>query len=248
MRIVKTPQLHFKSYQLVFNIYKGDSLLPLTDPGVMPVTFLSVKTQSYILKTRAVSAATTPMYQTRLLFPIMIPTYNDKITIRLWMKNGRTEQFLANVPEYPSSKDFANISVIRPLEGKMEPRWINLYGVDPKEKRSGVPQSGSSFMGRLLLSLHLNQNDRSDKAQLNVGSTFPSMEPATNQYQLWLDLYDLTNCDEILDCRSVWIVASCGQQKTENAYARLNKQNKKSFKWKNNKMQVEKLELDLPRD
>ena len=103
-------------------------------------------------------------------------------------------------------------------------------------------------MGRLLLSLHLNQNDRSDKAQLNVGSTFPSVEPATNQYQLWLDLYDLINCDEILDCRSVWIVASCGQQKTENAYARINKQTKKSFKWKNDKMQVEKLELDLPKD
>lgn len=47
--------------------------------------------------------------------------------------------FLANVPEYPSSKDFANISVLRPLEGKMEPRWINLYGVAVHERVGGVP-------------------------------------------------------------------------------------------------------------
>jgi hypothetical protein len=68
--------------------------------------------------------------------------------------------FLANVPEYPSSKDFCNISVLRPLEGKMEPRWVNLYGVAVSERVQGMPQSGSSFMGRLLLSLHLNQNER----------------------------------------------------------------------------------------
>jgi hypothetical protein len=42
----------------------------------------------------------------------------------------------------------------------MEPRWVNLYGVEVKERLSGVPQSGSSYMGRILLSLHLNQNER----------------------------------------------------------------------------------------
>jgi hypothetical protein len=64
--------------------------------------------------------------------------------------------FLANVPEYPTAKDFANVSILRPLEGEMEPRWVNLYGVDVKERLSGVPQSGSSYMGRILLSLHMN--------------------------------------------------------------------------------------------
>lgn len=74
--------------------------------------------------------------------------------------DGRSQVFLANVPEYPSAFDFANISVLRPLEGKMEPRWVNLYGVALNERRPGCPQSGSCFMGRILISLHLNQNER----------------------------------------------------------------------------------------
>ena len=63
---------------------------------------------------------------------------------------------MANVPEYPSSKDFANISALRPLEGKMEQKWVNLYGVPVNERIAGVPQSGSQYMGRILVSLHLN--------------------------------------------------------------------------------------------
>ena len=69
------------------------------------------------------------MYLARLHLPVFIPTYNDKITVKLWAMDGRSQVFLANVPEFPSSKDFANISILRPFEGKMEPRWVNLYGV-----------------------------------------------------------------------------------------------------------------------
>jgi hypothetical protein len=74
--------------------------------------------------------------------------------------DGRTQVFLANIPEYPSSKDFANISQLRPLEGKMNPKWINLYGVAISERVLGSPQSGSAYMGRVLVSLHMNVNER----------------------------------------------------------------------------------------
>jgi hypothetical protein len=53
--------------------------------------------------------------------------------------DGRSQVFLANVPEYPSALDFANISILRPLEGKMEPKWVNLYGVAINERRPGCP-------------------------------------------------------------------------------------------------------------
>lgn len=82
---------------------------------------------------------TSPLYLAKLHFPVFLPTYNDKITIRLWLMDGRSQVFLANVPEYPSAFDFANISVLRPLEGKMEPRWVNLYGVALNERRPGCP-------------------------------------------------------------------------------------------------------------
>ena len=42
----------------------------------------------------------------------------------------------------------------------MEPRWINMYGILPSERKPGNPQSGSSFIGRVLVSLHLTENER----------------------------------------------------------------------------------------
>ena len=41
----------------------------------------------------------------------------------------------------------------------MDPRFVNLYGVRPEERRNDVPQSGSCFIGRLLISLHMVEND-----------------------------------------------------------------------------------------
>ena len=56
---------------------------------------------------------------------------------------------------------------------------------------------------------------------LLAGSAQSLADPEVIEYQLWVDLYDLTNCDEILDSRSVWIIVSCGTKKTNPAYARL---------------------------
>ena len=66
---------------------------------------------------------------------------------------------LANTPEYPTARDQFNLSLLQPLEGKMEPRWINLYGLRPEERIKGQPQANSLFIGRVLMSLHLLENE-----------------------------------------------------------------------------------------
>jgi len=88
-----------------------------------------------------------------------VPTWNDKIKIVCWHQDGEylpDDVFMANVPESPSDKDIMNISTLHSKEGRMEPTWINLYGVRPREWRSGMSRlHASAFMGRVLMSLHL---------------------------------------------------------------------------------------------
>ena len=68
---------------------------------------------------------------------------------------------MANVPEQPSPLDAMNITMLQTKGGRMEPTWFNMYGVRPKEWRSGMSRlHASAFMGRVLMSLHLIANDR----------------------------------------------------------------------------------------
>lgn len=84
------------------------------------------------------------VFAQRLFFPVRVPTFNDKITIRLWQNiagklYGETVSFQSNIPEKPSIKDFANISALIPLEGKMDPMWVNLYGIKFSERNDSRP-------------------------------------------------------------------------------------------------------------
>ena len=93
-----------------------------------------------------------------------MPTWNDKIRVILWHQVGDffpEDHFLANVPEHPSGSDMMNIATLHSKEGKMDPTWINMYGIRPKEFKSGMDRlHASAFMGRVLMSLHLLPNDR----------------------------------------------------------------------------------------
>jgi hypothetical protein len=93
-----------------------------------------------------------------------VPTWNDKVKVVLWHRGnyfGAVDEFLANIREHPSPNDEMNISTLHSKEGKMEPTWFNLYGIRPKELKSGVSRMHSSaFMGRILMSLHLQQNEK----------------------------------------------------------------------------------------
>jgi hypothetical protein len=49
-------------------------------------TFISVRSQGLTLSTKSMAIKKTKdmVFAQRLFFPVIIPTYNDKITIRLW--------------------------------------------------------------------------------------------------------------------------------------------------------------------
>lgn len=126
----------------------------------------------------------------------------------------------------------------------MESRWVNLYGVSLEERIPGTPQSNSSFMGRILLSLHFTENDR---PQFQSQGTQNYTEPLKQKYQLWIDLFDLTNCDGILTRSSVWVTASIGAEISGEQYATVNQQNKQGFIWKSKK-KSSSIEVEFPQD
>jgi hypothetical protein len=96
-------------------------------------------------------------------FPVYMPTYNDKIVLKLMRSQpygffilSNSEYFLANIPEKPSRLDIFNISELLARDGKMDPQWINIYGVRAEDlKGDGSDQPASAWLGRILLSLHL---------------------------------------------------------------------------------------------
>ena len=121
--------------------------------------------------------------------------------MRLWQDVasgfGTVVNFMANIPEKPNDSDFANIASLIPMEGKMEPRWVNLYGIYHSEKQPNFPQGNSSFLGRLLMSLTISEND---KPLFAIQTTVGQSEPETGKYILYMDAYEMVNCpDEYYD-------------------------------------------------
>ena len=119
--------------------------------------------------------------------------------MRLWNYSSKDEPY-ANIPEFPKANDRWNISTLMGFD-KMHPFWVNLYGIHPDDRGKGINiLHSSSFMGRILMNLHLQPHS---KPQYMIRSCSPATEPKIISYQLWVDVYDLFNCDEILDRASI---------------------------------------------
>ena len=96
-----------------------------------------------------------------------MPTHNDKIVLTLMYKQGddgyiysASRHLVANIPEEPSMNDIFNITELVQKEGRMEPQWLNVYGIDPQDNKNNPEQPRSSWLGRVLLSLSLVKTDR----------------------------------------------------------------------------------------
>lgn len=93
----------------------------------------------------------------------------------------------------------------------MKATWINLYGVLPLERgwfqnNKGSKREGSSYLGRVLISMQLTPSER---PSLYPAPANPVKEPNSANFQLWLDSYDLVNCEEA-NGRNLWLVATIG--------------------------------------
>lgn len=139
----------------------------------------------------------------KLSFPVHLPTYNDKVVIKMLYSYGAaylplwsSENLLGNIPEKPSRMDIFNISDLLSKEGKMEPQWINIYGVRQQDGRDdGTQRPTSAWLGRVLLSLALVKNER---PQLKKDSQPSAAEPKTTLYEIQADVLQLFNCKELL--------------------------------------------------
>ena len=174
LRVISAPKFDNRTFQLIVKIFKADGLPNWTD-GNLVNSFVTVRTQGCHLQTNPINRAN-QAWNVKLCFPVYWPTHNDKITIRLWHDNSLSigylnyylgltdsESFLALVPELPSGVDIFNISELLPRQGKMDPRWVNMYGVLPQDRDKvadfrQMPTSG--WMGRILLSLAIVENAR----------------------------------------------------------------------------------------
>jgi hypothetical protein len=190
--LLQEPGMVRKGYQLSVNVLKAEGL-PQCDSSGTCNSFISVRVSGFVQTTRVIEENFNPNYNARLCFPVYTPIFNDKITIRLWSRNySGSDTFIANVPEYPSAFDHFNLTKLLTNDGKMRATWINLYGVHPLE-RTGLKKEGSSFLGRVLISMQLVLNE---KPLLYPAVANPMKEPSYSNFLLWIDAYDLVNCKE----------------------------------------------------
>lgn len=74
----------------------------------------------------------------------------------------------------------------------------------------------------------------------------PPSEPAIQRYQLWIDVYDLVNCDDLLHREQVSVKIRIGSEASKERQA-LIKASTKSLTWGSNP-KMDTLEIDLPED
>jgi len=62
-----------------------------------------------------------PSFMQKLLFPVTMPMYNDRIVVRMWDKRtGQGDDFIANIPEFPKENDFFSVNYLHAKGGTMK--------------------------------------------------------------------------------------------------------------------------------
>lgn len=97
----------------MINVYRAECLNLLGDDMEQPSAFISVRSQGCTVNTNAKKNSQNPSWSQKILIPVYVPTWNEKIKVTLWhqdqgMLDG-SEVFLANVPELPCAGDVMNI-------------------------------------------------------------------------------------------------------------------------------------------
>jgi hypothetical protein len=109
--------------------------LPMVNSNKKIAPFVSARVNG-IVQITGVRSNVNPKFNTKLQFPIYYPILNDKITMRIWSKQSGLSKniYIANIPEHPNMFDNFNLTKIFTSDGRMPPRWINLYGTAPMER------------------------------------------------------------------------------------------------------------------
>lgn len=244
--LLNEPSINKKGYQLSVNVLKAESLPPMDSSGNCN-SFISVRSVGQVMTTPVIDENLSPTYSNKLQFPVFMPILNDKITIRVWHRGGRfSDQFIANIPEYPSHFDYFNLSKLLSMDGKMKCSWINTYGVHPADRSyfkqvNSAKKEGTSFLGRVLIQMTLTPND---KPALARSIAHHPKEPTNGKFQLWVDSYDLVKAD-VPAGYMVWMIATVGSYQSSKFYAKY-RDTTKSYSWA--KISLKELKVNYPVD
>jgi len=166
--VLGKPSVANKAFQLSCFIFKAEGLctFPTKFGESKPSAFISVRTVGLVKRTKTIANNSNPVYNQKLFFPSYLPFLNDKIVMRIWSENsGRSDDFIANIPEFSGPNDVFNISKLLSMGGRMAAVWINLYCIPPIERNSNSwfgakkhPKNGTYFMGRVLIAFSLLPN------------------------------------------------------------------------------------------
>ena len=81
---------------------------------------------------------TKPQFNSKLVFPVSDPFYNDKILIRVWdHRTGFKDRFIANIPENVTDDDYFNLTYLQSRGCYMPLKWFNLYSI-PGDERDNI--------------------------------------------------------------------------------------------------------------
>lgn len=249
---VNTPGKINKSWQLSIGVFKAENL-PMVDSDGKIKPFVSARVFGMVLCTKCRPNAN-PKFNAKLQFPIYYPILNNKITMRVWSQTGALSPniFIANIPEHPNDMDPFNLTKLMTQDGRMPLRWINLYGTKPLERSSKTKmrKEGTSWLGRVLINFNLVTSER----PMLGDSIAPAIkEPTPQNYQMWVDLYDIINCDLVDPEDTLWVVISIGPIESGRIEAKWNKK-MKGWRFKNgdqpfNAVQDDNLvEMSFPQD
>ena len=96
-------------------------------------------------------------------------------------------------------------------------------------------------MGRVLIAMLLVPHE---KPFMYAAIANPMKEPASEKYRLWIDVYDLVNCDSGKD-KQLWVKASIGSFETDKCLASYKKKSD-TFWWP--QISLPDLEVNFPID
>ena len=219
--VLGKPGVARKAFQLSVYVFKSEFLESFGSVfgKYNPSAFISARAVGLVQKTKRVKDNPSPTYNQKMLFPAYLPFLNDKILMRIWNENTGSDEFIANIPEFPMQNDFFNISKLMSMGGRMAAKWINLYSVPAWERNSSFgkkkkhPKEGTHFMGRVLLSFSLLPSEHPKVATLPCN---PFYEPDTQPYRVFCDIYELKYIKEEDYDIKVWCECRIGPYTVEN--------------------------------
>lgn len=219
--VLGKPTVARKAFQLSVYIFKCENIVSFDSAfgPTKPNVFISARVSGLVQITKPVKN-NNPVYNQKLRFPCHFPFLNDKIILRMWNKqSGSGDIFIANIPEFQKHNDFFNISKLISLGGKLPAKWINLYSIPPHERNPDVslskkikhPKEGTYFMGRILLSISLIA---SENPKFQLAQTQPFIDPDTQTYALFCDIYELKDLNDKTFDILVWCDCRIGTYTT----------------------------------